>query len=424
MKLSSLLARSATVALNPSRVTASGSPSRSGERAFASAFPITRMALPVVALALASAAALTGSLAGCAKSTKAQPTTAAADKAAASTLDFPVNHTDWSKIGYRLDWVGYPFPKSKGRTVVHSAVVGNNLVFIDSISQISLLDSLTGERRWGQGLANPLTRFVGVVPDPNDAGRVIVCTQSEAFWLSAATGELVAKEGFEKVINTKPLVVNSYLVSGTTQGEITAHYAGQDVKAWGIMTSGSIEVPPVRFTSGSIGSVSQLGDVVIVNERGQMLGRNKILGPLATNPVTDGNYLFIAGTDQSVWAFTQSGGLLWRYRTASPLTWKIATMGDSVYTYIPKQGLTALEANTGKVRWIAKNVRGDVIAVRDGKLVVDTKDGIDLLDPVNGAVVHSILTPGIVKYYPEPGDDATLYAVSNTNTIAKFIPKQ
>lgn len=413
MKLSHLpstLTPPATFALVQSRVTRTG--------ACSSLSSMTRMALPAAAVALVLG------LAGCTQTKKTEPATSAGGTPAATTsLDFPVNYTDWSTLGYRLDWVGYPFPNSKGRTVVHSAVVGNSMVLIDSISQISLLDSLTGERRWGQGLANPLTRFAGVVPDPNDAGRVIVCTQSEAFWLSAATGELVAKESFEKVINTKPLVVNSYLVAGTTVGEITAHYAGQNVKAWGIMTSGSIEVPPVRFTSGSIGSVSQLGDVVIVNERGQMLGRNKILGPLATNPVTDGNYLFIAGTDQSVWAFTQSGGLLWRYRTPSPLTWAIATRGENVYTYVPKQGLTALEATTGKVRWIAKDVKGDVIAVRDGKLVVDTKGGIALLDPENGAVIHRIATPGIVQYYPEPGDDSTLYAVSDLNTIAKFIPK-
>jgi len=365
---------------------------------------------------------------GCASgkpAVKPDPATKPPTKTAASPeFDFPVNHDDWSALGYRLAWVGYPVERSAKTRVVAAAAFPDALILQDSSSEVALLDSLTGERRWGVGLANPLTRFVGIVRDPLDKGRVVVSSQSEGFVMAVATGGLVAKESYEKVVNTKPLVVGGMLVFGTSTGEVLAHLMGRNVKAWGFQTGSGIDVNPVLFNDGVIGSISQSGDVVILNSSGQMLGRNRVLGGLANNPVTDGNYLFAASTDQSVWAFTQSGGLLWRYRTAASLTGQIAVHAGAVYVFVPRDGMTALESTTGKVLWTAKDVEGDVIAVVAGKLLVRTPKGIDAIDPVNGAVTRRVAMPGVVRFIPESMKDPTMYAVSDLGVVAKFIPRQ
>ena len=153
------------------------------------------------------------------------------------------------------------------------------------------------------------------------------------------------------------------------------------------------------------------------------MGRNRILGPVAMDPVTDGQSLYIAGLDQSIWAFAPNGALRWRHRTSSPLREQIAVRGGVVYGAVPGEGLLALNADDGKVSWKAQGTSGSVIASRNGRLLVRTASGIDMLDPANGSVVNKVALPGISLLVPESMDDAVIYAVSTGGTVAKFLPR-
>ena len=369
---------------------------------------------------------LSGSVIGCASSTSkpaADARPAPVDAPRAATIDFPVDHAAWSTLGYRLDWVGFPFRARHDQPITFAVSLGDSFIIQDRSSETVLLDATTGERRWGAALANPLTRFVGAARDPVDASRVLVSSESEGFFLDIATGSLVAKTRYERVVNTRPLFVGRAAIFGTSTGELVGHLVNQSVKGWGFQTAGSIEANPVLLADGDIGAVSQAGDVLFLDQRGQILGRNRILGPVAMDPVTDGQSLYVAGLDQSIWAFASNGALRWRHRTSSPLREQLAVRGGVVYCAVPGEGLLAINADDGKVAWKAQGTSGSVIASRNGRLLVRTAAGVDILNPANGALVAQVPLPGISLLVPEATDDATIYAVSKQGTVGKFIPR-
>ncbi|MBL9002534.1 MAG: PQQ-binding-like beta-propeller repeat protein [Phycisphaerae bacterium] len=368
------------------------------------------------------AASMIAGLSGCAASTQK---TESITPAVSSAGPFPADFEAWSKVKYRLDWSGFPFPLLGQHRTQEVVPFPDMLAVLDASSNVAVLETSTGERRWGDELANPLTKFVAVSRDPMDAGRIIVSSQSEAFVISATTGTLLARETFARVVNTRPVIAGNIMIFGTSTGEVLGHLLGRNLKAWGFQGKGPITADPVRLADGTIGIVSQAGDVMFLTPRGNMVGRGTILGGLMTNPVTDGNLMYMAGLDQSVWCFAPSGALIWRHRTASPLRTQPTMQNGVLYCDIPREGLTALEGLSGKVLWSNPKVSGTVIGSRGGRALVFDSTGktLALVDPVDGALVDSILLPGIVRIVADAQENPNLYAVSDKGVVGKFIPR-
>ncbi len=180
---------------------------------------------------------------------------AAEATATRSPKAFKVNHDDWQKIGYKLDWVGYPFvgqaDDDEGDievTTLHA--YGDIVVGQDRQSTVTTLEASNGQTRWSTQLAGPLTRFVGISRDPYDPSRIIVCSESEAFTLAAANGNVVGRERFTRVVNTQPVLLGNLAIFGTSIGEVLAHSLGRGVKAWGFASVGSIVSSPVAMGDG------------------------------------------------------------------------------------------------------------------------------------------------------------------------------
>jgi outer membrane protein assembly factor BamB len=341
----------------------------------------------------------------------------------ASDSAFPVVHEDWANLGYRLDWVGFPFIGAGPRPQTIAALALDDMLLIQERgSAVTLLEARTGAVRWTTDLAGPLTKFVGMAQDGIDPTRILVFSESEAFTLSAATGALLGRDRFERVANTRPVVLGNVLYFGTSTGEIVAHMQGRPGKFWGFMGVGAIDANPV-MVGGAIATVSQSGDITFLTPRGDLLGRARIFSGLATNPVTDGERLFVAGLDQSLWAFDTQGTMLWRFRTPQPLRVQPAVAGGKVFCEIPGSGLTALDATTGEIAFVNANVKGTVIASRQGKLLVwDGRDAV-LIDADKGDEIERVSLPGVVRLEVTSFVDPVIYAVSDKGVVARFIPR-
>jgi outer membrane protein assembly factor BamB len=377
-------------------------------------------------LVIAGLLACAGLLTACAHDDVEQQEEAVAT-ATRSPKAFKVNHDDWQKVGYKLDWIGYPFVGEADNdegdvevTTLHA--YGDIVVGQDRQSTVTTLEASNGQTRWSTQLAGPLTRFVGMNRDPYDPSRIIVSSESEAFTLAAASGNIVGRERFSRVVNTQPVMIGNLVICGTSTGEILAHSLGRGVKAWGFVSVGSIVAKPVAMGDG-IAAVSQGGDVLFLNSGGSLIGRGQIYEGLDNDPVAEGDMLFIAGRDRSVWAFDTAGNRLWRYRTSSPLTAQPTAHGGVVYVDIPGQGLTAFEEPTGRVMWSSAKVSGTVIGSRHGKLLVNKGETLTLVDPARGDVLEQITVPNLKKIVVDNFDDGKIYAVNNHGVVAKFVPR-
>jgi outer membrane protein assembly factor BamB len=341
----------------------------------------------------------------------------------ARRADFPINHDAYRKVGYRLDWVGYPVVSSRER--IENLYVDSDLACtIDSGSTVSLLSASNGSVRWTNQLADKLTNFVGLDRVEN---RIYASAEGELFVLDQETGTIRNRQRYPKIVSTPPVVYGHLLVYGTGSGEIFAHMvlnAVEGVRAWGNTVTGAVEAAPVLVGS-AVGVVTQSGRVLFMDAAsGTPLGANQIYGGLATNPVAGEHVMYVAGLDQSVWAFNAEGGsVLWRHRTSTPLRQQPTLNAGTLYCGIDGTGLVAFDAGTGAIRWTAKDLRGTVIGTNRGRLVVWDGSTMTLVDPARGDVIEHAALPKTRMLKPDKFDDGNLYVVSLSGVLAKFAPR-
>lgn len=386
------------------------------------------VALLVPALLLAAGIPAACARQGAAKpavSAEKTPETKSAAKPAPKAGEYTpnVDHDAWAKLGYRLDWQGFPFFAGGNTARVTRIAPFDDMVLVqESSSAVALLEANTGAKRWAVDLANPITKFTGISRDPQDSARILVSSESELFGLAAQSGNLVIREKYEKVVNTAPVMLGTLAIYGCSNGEVQAHVVGRGVKAWGFDLQGSIDADPVRMGE-SVGAVSQSGEVIFLTDKGSVLGRNKIFQGLATNPVANDTTMYVAGLDQSVWAFDFTGALAWRYRTSVPLKDQPTLNGDVLYVNVPGQGLTALNANDGHARWISKTAAGSVIAVRNKQLIAWDGKTAFTIDPDRGDVYDKVELPNIKHIKLDKLDNGNAYAVDERGVVSKFVPR-
>lgn len=383
----------------------------------------------LVALLVPALLVAAGLPAACARQGAAKPAASANAKAPAKPAAKPgeyapnVDHDAWAKLGYRLDWQGFPFLAGGNTARVTRIVPFDDMVLVqESSSAVALLEANTGAKRWAVDLANPITKFTGISRDPQDSARILVSSESELFGLAAQSGNLVIREKYEKVVNTAPVTIGHLAIYGCSTGEVQAHVVGRGVKAWGFDLQGSIDADPVRMGE-SVGAVSQAGEVVFLTDKGAVLGRNKIFQGLATNPVANDTTMYVAGLDQSVWAFDFTGALAWRYRTSVPLKDQPTLHADTLYVNVPGQGLTALNAADGHVRWISKSAAGTVIAVRNKQLIAWDGTSAYTIDPDRGDVYDKVELQNIQFIKLDAFDNGNAYAVDGRGVVSKFVPR-
>jgi outer membrane protein assembly factor BamB len=366
-----------------------------------------------------SAACLSG---GCQTTGSTAPTTPEGRRAA-----FPIPHDDWARLGYRLEWVGYP-QVGAGAQIEHIEPFGD-LVFVqESGSAVTALRASGGNVVWSNQLADRLSKFFGLARGGSGNGRLFISSAAELFVLDVNTGTLIERQRLANVVTTRPVRFGSdLLIYGTGSNQLMAHMSlgtTSGVRLWGQGLEGAIRTSPVQIGS-SIGAVSETGDVIIVDAASGSLQQNmKMLRKGAgADPVSDGQAMYVAGSDQSLWAFSPSQGTLWRRPTPYPLSIKPAVFGGRLYCTLQEAGLNAIDPSTGKTKWASKDVRGTpVVFGKNGMLVWDGRSNLFLMDPERGDVIAAAVVNNLREIRADAMDKGNLYLVSTTGLVAKLVP--
>jgi outer membrane protein assembly factor BamB len=375
------------------------------KRSFSSALPT------IAALAL-----LAG---GCSSDPK--PVAQSIDQRAAAV---PMQVEDFSKLGYRLDWRGFA-TMLPGKSVDLLEPMGDAVAVQESGGVLTVLEARNGSTRWSDQVSNQLTRFVGAIRD-ND--RLIVSSDSEAFYYDIATGTLKARHQLAIVVNTAPVKLGDILVYGSANGQVLGHLTLNGFRQWGAMTSGQIESDPLALgapNEGRAAIISSGGDIIVVDgATGLISSRARIaLGadaPLAANDAL----LFVASVDHSLYAIALNDGtIVWRERTGAPLHNAPVVYKDAVYCDMGETGLSAFDAASGEKLWNNAELHGTVVALRDKRLIVRDGTSMHSIDPAKGTIIETIdiSTQKLVK--PDAFENGNLYLAAPNGVITKLVPR-
>ncbi|MBX3402607.1 MAG: PQQ-binding-like beta-propeller repeat protein [Phycisphaeraceae bacterium] len=367
-----------------------------------------------VLLSLVSAAG------GC--ETDGQPAAAASPEARAASV--PVHTSEYATLGYRIEWRGFP-TMFAGERVRFAEVLGDLVMVQDTAGVVSAIEVRSGERRWSDQPAQRLTKYTGMTREGN---RVIVASESEVFFYDSETGNLLDKQRLERVVNTRPMKIGEVLVFGCSDGQVLGHLTVNGFRLWGSGLDGAITADPVRFgDTDAVALVSSRGEILVTDGRtGNGMGRARIFGGPGAPLAASDSSLFIASVDHSLYAFSRDrAAQLWRHRTEEPLRRAPAFYEGRVYCDLGGPGLTAFDSGSGSILWQNKNVRGEVVAMRKGRLVVwdNATSTATLVDPARGETIESVKLDRIVHLRADQFVDGPLYAVSANGVVAKLVTR-
>jgi len=327
--------------------------------------------------------------------------------------------TPQGKLGYRLDWQG--FPGVSGTTAMFR-VMGDTIAVLDSRNNMTVMDSSTGRNRWSVTVGHRLERIVGI-DRFND--QLVVCSETTCQIFDIKTGQLNARQKLSALANTPIVIVRDIAIMGCSNGEVLGHSLSTGFRAWGYMLSGAVTAAPVVLAGYDVGVVSQAGDVIILDaSTGSARGRlTTIFGGLANNPAASENFLFVASLDQSVYAFSRdSGQRAWRFRTESRIKSQPVYDSNRVYITLEREGLVCLDAATGEHVWANADVRGVVFASHNDALLVRDGDTIYRLRPDTGATIEKVDFPGIAFLGTDAFGSGPIYTIGKRGLVQKFVP--
>lgn len=378
-------------------------------------------------------AALVGALvglavgAGCASDGtrgSGQPSTGA-QRAASRGVTSPQKDARYdalARLGYGPQWNAF-IPVSRGQRVKTIDPFDDMLIAHETGNTVSVLEPNTGATRWALDLAGPLTKFTGNTR--LEDGDVLSVNEGELFVLDGRSGIIKKRQNLAELASTPPVVAGNIVVVGCANGEVLGHNLLSGYKLWGYGMQGSIrgDVVPV---GPYVGAVSDRGQVAILDpRRGTSVGRAEIFDGVHVSPASSDSAMYIAGRDRSVWAFsaTTRGNAIWRERTERPLRAKPVYHDGAVYVTIGERGLTALDAYTGEQKWANSEARGEVVAVRRGRLIVWDGETALAVDPERGDVQERVKLPGISVIATDAFVDGNVYVAEPGGLVQKFSPR-
>lgn len=327
----------------------------------------------------------------------------------------------YERLGFRIEWKGLPVV-SRRQTPKFLDVFGDRVVFQDSGNTMTVMDAATGRSIWAAEVDNPTSRFIG---NARLGDRLLSSSDNELFVLDIRTGEILDRHRLAVVANSGPTVVGDIACFGGSAGQLLGHSLASTYKLWGYQLDGAITAKPV-VVGDAVAAVSQRGEVVFVNPaNGSSTGITRVFSGLANNPVAGDGTLFIAGTDQSVYAFDPQGGRqIWRVRTPYPIVDQPTFVNGRLYVHVPNEGLTAFAAGSGASLWKNPGVKGTVLGVRNGRLVVWDGSTAWLVDADRGETIDTIPLQGVHSLLMTAPVDGDLYVVMRDGWVERHSPRR
>ena len=287
--------------------------------------------------------------------------------------------------------------------------------FGDSAGSVVRLRRDNGETVWRSSTFQGIERMMAIEHLPTGrTDNVYVFTELNSVTLDAATGGLVRVSDFAHLPSRLPAVFGPSLVYGTRTGLCCWFQYGTGYNWRATSLGGSVLAPVtvhgqvmlVGSTSGSVYAMDAASAGIIWTR--------KLSAGVEAQIAADDQACYVAGVDQSLWAFDMARGrVLWQHFTSSPLRNPPSRIADGLYLQIPGEGLVSftpmpVDKPGGEVRWRCK-APGNVAARMGDELFVwdQPTRTLTAVDAGTGRIIREARFPRIelIRFSARVGGD-------------------
>jgi outer membrane protein assembly factor BamB len=377
-------------------------------------------------------------VAGCQSGTKPAESSASASTGASSVnvaapapviTDMDRSHvigpTAARELDYRIAWQHL----GAGRTIKIFTVQGDSVFFLDMENFLARIKIADGNRLWRMQIADPIEEVYGVTY-PGD--RVYVTTGGSVLVLDPNTGSQIQRQELLQIANTEPALFNQYLIYGSRNGQVVWHsrLVGQHWRGYQIAPA--MLVPPV-VEGDVVAAVGNNGSVYVLSATTTRQYWNRtLLAPVLCQPAIGEAALYVAGTDQYLWAFDlNSGRNLWKVLHESQLVDSPVLVGERLYQQVPRAGLhcyTALPSDDldGDLIWKTQGVNGNVLLQRRSELITWDRQGrrMIVVDAERGSIIKTLDLPAVTRLVAAGPNRDEIYAANDDGRVVRLVPRK
>lgn len=327
-------------------------------------------------------------------------------------------------IDYRVAWQHI----GAGRNIKIFTVQGDSVFFLDTQNFLTRIKISDGNQLWRMQVADPIEVVYGVTY-PGD--RVYVLTGGAVYVLDANTGSQLQRQKLLQISNTEPALFNQYLIYGSRNGQVVWHQRliGQHWRGYQIAPA--MNVPPV-LSGEVVAAVGSNGSVYVLSASSTRQYWSKmLLAPVVCQPAIGEAALYVAGTDQYLWAFDlNSGRNLWKVLHESQLVDSPVLIGERVYQQVPRFGLHCYAALPwdnpgGELLWKAEGVNGNVLLQRRSELITWDQTGrqMAVVDAERGSIIKTLHLPAVTRILAAGPKGDEIYAANDDGRVVRLVPR-
>lgn len=357
------------------------------------------------------------------------PVAPPADGAQALEDRFVLGPATAADLGFRVSWQTGALATT-GAQAQRMSVSADSVWFGDSVGSVVRLRRDNGETVWRASTNPGIERITGIEHLP--AGKrdeVFVVTDLNSVALDAATGTMVRKSNFSHLPSKEPAVFGPSMVYGSSTGLCCWFQYGSGFN-WRASSLGGNIVAPVTVAGPVVLVGSTSGAVYALDAASaEILWTRRLTAGVEAKIAADDRACFVAGIDQSVWAFDLSNGRVqWQHFTTSPLRNPPSRIGDGLYVQIPGEGLVSFnpapqDKPDGEIRW-RSTAAGDVVSAAGTRLYAweARTRTMTVVDAGSGRVVHVARIPHAAQLLFTSPVDGDLVVMASDGRIESLAP--
>ncbi|MGA0286149.1 MAG: PQQ-binding-like beta-propeller repeat protein [Phycisphaerales bacterium] len=336
------------------------------------------------------------------------------------------------ELGYRADWQT-EVPPSPGASLDTLFLRGDALYTRDTNNLLSRVSRDRGEVLWQSPIGSPRDELIDVLRlRRGDEEKAVAIGRLEVFVVDNANGIAERRQEIERTLYTSGAVFGPYFIYGTRDGQIIWHQYEVGYPWRGNSLPGSVSATPL-IVDDLVYVVGSTGRILALDAAStRLVWEKQLIAGIDDGPACQDGVLLVAGRDQYLWALdAKTGRTLWRYFTESPLTTSPVADGDSVYQFVPTEGLVKLSLRpegsiAGDVQWRSTEATGRILGRRGSRLLLwdaPTRT-MRTVDVATGDVVEQIELPAVADVVAEGFENPALQFLASNGTVMRIVPQQ
>jgi outer membrane protein assembly factor BamB len=305
-------------------------------------------------------------------------------------------------------------PLGTGDAIRDGFLVDEALYVTSEQGNIYALKADVGLLRWGAALTEPGFRIHAPRHSREDgtSGPAIVATTTEIFVIDRYSGEIRKRFAPEFATGSAAVGLRGMLFVGGSDGrfyslQLDHPFAPTPPKRWDVRAGGPVTTTPLLYDAETLVFASQAGKVFacLAGDK-TFLWSFTASGAIEGDPAMDASGVYVSSADRSLYKLHKAtGSRLWRARFSDPLTEGPTLAAQTVYQYGPRNGLTALDAMTGKEKWSVPDGRMLAAHSPAGDLILTSGRRLAVVDHESGKRVGAIDASQVLKAVPNSTND-------------------